>query len=166
MHGLVRWTDRRQRRKHLRRLVRRGRHRLPWLLMAAIWLVPAGQVWTFHFLMLNPVGQLTVEGREGEPFSRTAVVLVPEPDERTPLDDYAVWFRNLEAEPVLESFDAARWLWVDPDGGFHSYITARRKPYRVLVHREGCEPAPAGRWQSGLWRRRIEITVPPCAPEP
>ncbi|MYD88416.1 MAG: hypothetical protein F4Y14_21000 [Acidobacteria bacterium] len=106
-----------------------------------------------------------MEEREGKPFSRTAVVLVPDPADGAPLDDYAVWFRNLEAEPVREPFDAARWLWVDPDGGFHSYITARGKPYRVLVHREGCEQTPAGRWQSDFWRRRMEITVPPCVPE-
>lgn len=162
---LQRWTDPRQRRKHLRRLGRRGRHRIPWLVLGTIWLGPPAGVWQFQFLMLNPVGQLIDEGRGPEPFTRTAVVLVPDPEEGAPLEDYAVWFRNLAAEPVLEPSDVARWLWVNPDGEFHAYIAARGKPYRVLVHREGCEQAAVGTWESSIWRRRIEITVPPCTPE-
>jgi len=165
MRRLERWTDARQRRKHLRRLGRRGRHRVPWLILAAIWLGPPAGVWSFHFLVLNPIGQLIEEGREGEPFARTAVVLMPDPAEGTPLDAYAVWFRNLEAEPVREPSDAARWLWVDPDGRFHTYIAARNQPYRVLVHREGCKQVAAGEWRASLWKRHIEITVPPCEPE-
>lgn len=164
MRRLERWTDARQRRKHLRRLGRRARHRIPLLVLATIWLGPAASVLHFQ-LMLNPVGQLSVEGREGEAFTRTAVVLVPDPAKGTPLEAYAVWFRNLDAEPVREPFDAARWLWVDPDGGFHTYIAARDQPYRVLVHREGCEQAAAGRWQRSIWKPRIEIAVPPCVPE-
>lgn len=127
--------------------------------------MPAGNAWLYNLAILNPVGQLTVEGRENEPLSRTAVVLAPDPDDGAPLDDYAVWFRNLEAEPVREPSDAARWLWVDPDGRFHSYITVKNRPYRVLVHREGCEQTPAGRWQADFWNPRMEITVPPCTPE-
>ena len=165
MRGLERWTDAAKRRKHLRRLGRRGRHRVPWLILATIWLGPAAGAWTFHFLVLSPVGQLTEEGREGEPFARTAVVLVPDPVEGTPLDAYAVWFRNLKAEPVREPSDAARWLWVNPDGEFHTYIAVRRHPYRVLVHREGCKRVAAGEWRASLWKRHIEITVPPCVPE-
>lgn len=165
MRGLGNWTNTRERRKRLRRLARRARHRIPWLILMTIWLVPPAKALTFRQLALNPVGQLVERGREGEAFARTAVVLVPDPAAGTPLDAYAVAFRNLEAEPIREPLDAARWLWVDPDGRFHTYAAARALPYRVLVHREGCEQVAAGTWQSSIWKRRIEITVPPCVPE-
>ena len=106
---------------------------------------------------------------EAEPLLRTAVVLVPAPeDARTSLAAYA---KIDPGEPVRvpeQVEDAAIWLWTDIDGWFEAMHLAPGLAYRVEVRRRGCPTVTFGIRRFtllGFGARRLQLEVPACGSE-
>ena len=155
-------------RRQARRLFRRAFYRLEVALVALVWVLPAVSPLIQQRIVRQPFGVLADAGRTGLPIERTAVVLVPDPDESQPLEPYASPLRNLEREPVAVPMDVAIWMWVDADGRFDTDMSAKGLQYRLQVRRSGCLVEDLGRWSTSLLQVFVRPTVyevGPCRPE-
>lgn len=147
-----------------RRLRRRVASRYLLVFVAIAWTYPTVEDFWYGQIVDFVAGRVVLTGPDPGPVLRTAVVLVPAPDDPDDLASYAA-FDISAPDQVADPVDLQIDIWPDLDGYFSRMTLAPRLPYRIEVRRPGCPTLDFGVrsfFFLNFWSRRLRLEVPPC----